>query len=488
MRITAMLLRFFDGLRNKNRVLDPQHDVRFTPELMQRALMFWVRITQKEAFPEEYEALSKGDLVPKESSIRRLDPQWDPEQMVIRVGGRLEDADIRHDMKHQIILPKPKRYDVVHYIISMVHYKNGHAGMNWLMYHVRLNWWVLGGKRSVKMIVDGCITCNVMTAKAYTQKEGQLPIERLSPTRPWTYVGVDFTGPIYLRTDSRNAKDTKKAWICLFVCMSTRAVHLELVLSLTSAVFLDAYRRMVGRRGYPLVMYSDNAKTFHAASRELVEMFAALDVDKIRNDLATEVEWRFIPEHAPHWGGFYERMNRTIKWHLRRILGQKSLADDEMRTVLCEVEGMVNSRPLTQVTGGHGDGQIVTPSDLMFGYNLRSMPDPSALRTDDVSLVKRWKHRLALTQHFWRAWSRDYMQELTQFHNWIGAQNNAKVGDHVLVADKDLKRNMWKMGCIREITVGRDGLVRSVKVATRKGELRRAIHQLHPLECTADEI
>ena len=165
-----------------------------------------------------------------------------------------------------------------------------------------------------------------------------LPLERVSDGPPFLHVGVDFAGPLYVSLNSQQ----QKVYVCLFTCSSTRGIHLELTADLT---FLQAFRWFTSRRGLPATIYSDNAKTFKSASSDVKKTVRSLEVKTYM--VNHQVEWKYIVEKAPWWGGFWERMVGITKRCLRKTIGRSKLTFEELRTVIVEIEGTVNNRPLT---------------------------------------------------------------------------------------------------------------------------------------------
>jgi hypothetical protein len=206
-----------------------------------------------------------------------------------------------------------------------------------------------------------------------------LPLERVHIVPPFTNVGLDFTGPLYLKVKGKS--ELCKAYICIFVCEDTRAVHLELTNNMTTEEFLQAYRRMVNRRGMPKVMRSDNQSTFHKAAKvfkisKQKTKLSNIDYRKVESKLANErVTWKFITERASHRGGRWERVCRQIKEPLRRVLGKALLTYTEMYTVLTDIESTINFRPLTYIGDDIIDGKIITPALLAIGRDLNQVPD-----------------------------------------------------------------------------------------------------------------
>ncbi|GBM79526.1 hypothetical protein AVEN_209499-1 [Araneus ventricosus] len=191
-----------------------------------------------------------------------------------------------------------------------------------------------------------CLICKKYNAKPADQLSGQLPRDRISQSPPFKIVGIDFTGAILVKDN----KETHKFYVALFTCAVTRAVHLELVSDMSTKCFLLALRRFLSRRGNCKVIYSDNDRTFNAAQRELAYFTNILKDSEFQHFVADNgIHWKFIVERAPWWGGFYERLVKTVKEPLRKILGKALLTFEELSTILSEVEVIVNNRPLTYV-------------------------------------------------------------------------------------------------------------------------------------------
>ena len=154
-------------------------------------------------------------------------------------------------------------------------------------------------------------------------------------------VGVDFACPLFTKT----TRGTAKTYICLLTCSTSRAIHLELLPDLTSEAFIRGLQRFAGRKGTPVSITSDNAKTFKRANKDLAHLYRTT---KAQDFVANQgITWNFILEKAPWWGGYYERMIQLVKRSLRKILGKAQLTYEQLLTVFIEVEGVVNSRPLT---------------------------------------------------------------------------------------------------------------------------------------------
>ena len=262
---------------------------------------------------------------------------------------------------------------------------------------------------------------------------------------------------------------SEKSYICIFSCMNSRAVHLELVENMTTEAFLTALERMINRKGHPNVIYSDNAKTFKSSSTILKSLFNSKQNRRLieQNLQKKEIEWKFITERAPWHGGFYERMVRSVKTPLKKILKNAKLNYIEFSTLLTDIEAQINSRPLYNESANPYDPEPLTPAHLFLGRSLKQLPDCN-LNEKRVPFAKRWRYRNRLSKLFWNRWTKEYMLQLNEFKKWIDSTENANVGDVVLIQEDNVPKSKWVLGRIESLNVGRDGLTRSVFVKTKK--------------------
>lgn len=252
--------------------------------------------------------------------------------------------------------------------------------------------------------MHGCVVCTRERAAVPDQIMGNLPEARVLPsTRAFLHCGVDYAGPVYIRASAGRGIKSRKAYIALFVCLATKAIHLELVGAYSTAAFLNAYLRFCSRRGLPLAMYSDNGTNFVGADREMTLAYkAALHDPNFLNKTAVDkVEWHFIPPSAPHFGGLWEAGIRSMKYHLRRVIGGHTLTVEEFSTVLCQIEACLNSRPLSAVNRAGDDYDYLTPGHFLIGSAITVNPKPSVLDLNENRL-SRWQLVRHITERFWK--------------------------------------------------------------------------------------
>lgn len=231
--------------------------------------MSWIRIEQNLSFSEEINALKSGKELNSKSKLLQFNPFLD-RKGVLRIGGRLKEALIDYDSKHQIIIPKDSTLSRL--IINDAHIITKHGGTQLTMTYTRTQYWIIGTRKSVRNQIHRCVICHRYSKQTQTQLMGTLPEPRVNMSRAFLHTGVDYAGPVQVLTRRRPGKrEVTKGYVSVFVCLCTKAIHLELVSSMTSESFLAAFTRFSGRRGLPSDMYSDNSKTFIGAKNELNE-------------------------------------------------------------------------------------------------------------------------------------------------------------------------------------------------------------------------
>ena len=276
---------------------------------------------------------------------------------------------------------------------------------------------------------------------------------------------------------------TVKTYICVFVSLAVKAVHLEAVSDLTSEAFVAALRRFVARRGCPTLIWSDNGTNFVGANRELKEMhefLAQQDTGRTVTDVCSTlgIEWRFIPERSPHFGGLWEAAVKSAKTHLRRVVGDVKLTFEELSTVLAQIEACLNSRPLVPANIPDEDSiEVITPGHFLIGRPLCALPD-SSFSYRSISLLKRWDLCQSLIRHFWQRWSTEYLASLNKFNKWHHPTRNIQSGDVVILHEDNIMPTKWPLARVVQVHGGKDGLVRVVTVKTAKGTYKRPVTKL----------
>lgn len=270
----------------------------------------------------------------------------------------------------------------------------------------------------------------------------------------------------------------------MFICFSTKAIHLELASDLTTQSFLNCLKRFISRRGQIQNIYSDNATNFCGANNELRELSSLLNKqnfkDNVIDHIATEynIQWHFIPPRSPHFGGIWERGIRSVKYHIKRVIGQNLLTYEEFYTLLTTVEACLNSRPISPLSQDPNDLLPLTPNHFLIGEPPTAIaePDYSHLKENRLS---RYQLIEQMRQHFWRRWYKEYLISLHQLPKWQRCTRpNLEAGTMVLIKEDNLPPLCWKLGRILETFPGRDGVVRVVNVKTASGVVKRHANKL----------
>ncbi|XP_055633682.1 uncharacterized protein LOC129774019 [Toxorhynchites rutilus septentrionalis] len=473
LRRTVVWLRLMEYL-----IKSPDKRTGFiTTDELHRAERILVRCVQKECFVEEWKALLKNDSVPRNSPLRWFNPYVSKDQ-VLRVGERLRNAAGCDDTKHPMVLPARHRFTRM--LLKHYHVRLFHAGPQLLLNTVRLRFWPLGGRSTAKQIVHQCIKCFRSEPSLIQQFMGDLPAARVTISRPFSKTGIDYFGPVYIRPGPR--RTAVKAYVSLFVCMCTKAVHLELVSDLSTDRFIQALRRFMARRGKCTDIYSDNGTNFVGARNKLREFMRLLrdkqHSDKISRMCADEgVQWHFNPPSAPHFGGLWEAAVRSAKHHLLRVIGENPVSIEDMTTLLAQVEACLNSRPITPISNDPCDLQPLTPAHFLIGSSLQDLPEPDLLAIPSNRL-HHWQLIQQRLQHFWKRWQGEYLCQLQGRSKRWKPPIPIQTGKLVIIKEDNLPPLRWKMGRIEEIHPGSDGIVRVVTLKTATGSLRRPIEKI----------
>ena len=484
---TAFVLLFFEKLKFK---LKLKKECLCYNELKEQAEILWIKESQNGRVLKEW----------KVSFMLFCD-----ENKVWRCGGRLGNAELPYNTKYPILLPKGHLFTLL--VVRRAHQRVLHSGAKDTLTEIRSSYWIPQGRSFVRNYINHCVICRRYNSSSYKPPPPPpLPEFRVSQSFPFSSVGIDYAGPLWIKQNAfvsqrgrQNTHTTKnvKTWICLFTCCVTRAVHIDLVVDLSSSSFIRCFKRFISRRGLPSRIITDNGSTFKAASKLLKSI---LDHPEVKDFLSgIRVSWNFNIERAPWWGGFFERMIQLLKRCLRKMIGQARLTFEELLTCVTEVELIVNSRPLTYLSAEDLD-EPLTPSHLV-GKRLLSLPDYLYYSEEDdfntdtsrFLLTKRLKHLNVLLEHFWNRWRREYLVELRESHkrNVTESVSDISIGDIVLIHD-DTPRGLWKLGLIEKMIIGRDGHTRGAIVRIKGGKgasalYRRPLQRLYPLEVKQKE-
>ena len=448
----------------------PTESLNKSVESRTEAERFIVREVQEEVFGPEISALKDGRQIPRRSSLLQLSPFLDAHG-ILRVGGRLKHAKdsqvVSDSLRNPVIIPKG--HHIASLLVRHFHEKVSHQGRHFTEGAIRsAGFWIVGARRIISSMIQRCVTCNRLRGKFCCQKMADLPPDRVNPSPPFTFVGIDTFGPwpvVARRT--RGGQSNQKRWAVLFTCLVSRAIHIEVVEELSSSSFINALRRFLSIRGPVQQFRSDRGTNFVGATEDLsINALFVEDgpVRKFLND--SGIDWLFNPPHSSHMGGAWERMigvSRRILDSMLLRTGMKNLTHEVLTTLMAEVCAIVNARPIVSVSSDPEDPEVLTPATLLTQKTAQKFHDFPNFNIKEMYKAQ-WKHVQVLAQEFWDRWRRDYLSTLQSRRKWSTDQPNLKEGDVVLLKDHECARNFWPLGLVLRTFPSDDDKVRKVEV------------------------
>ncbi|XP_055914878.1 uncharacterized protein LOC129948078 [Eupeodes corollae] len=434
-------------------------------------------ICQSEGYPKEINALQNKQPIEKTSSLYQLSPYLDTKG-VMRVKGRIDASNhVTLDCKRPVILPK--QHHVTTLIVDNFHRKYKHIFFETAVNEIRQFFYIPTLRAVLKRVQNNCQECRNNRAMHVAPMMSDLPEARLKAfTRPFTYVGVDYFGPILVAV----GRHTEKRWGVLFTCLTVRAIQIEIAHSLSSDSCILAIKRFCAKRGRPKQVWSDNGTNFRGASQELKTAIEELCTEDISKNLEKEkIEWKFIPPTSPHMGGSWERLIRSVKQVLAKMHIGRNPKDEVLLTMMAEVEFIINSRPLTYIPIDTDSDEALTPNHFLMGSS-NGIRLTGELSSDGHTLRKHWLACEQYSNLFWKRWVKEYLPSLTRRTKWFEPAKPVSEGDIVLIVDEKNPRNTWPKGVILQANLSKDGQTRSAIVKTATGTYTRPVAKLAVLD------
>ena len=471
-RITAYLLRILPkhaSYRTPDRIICNPDELRVAEAKLQFLM-------QLESFPVEQKLLFDGKQINKKSRIAPFSPFIGPNALIRSTGRlkRLVEAD--YDLKHPIILDS--RHPAVKLFLLKAHLENHHEGVEFLRAFIQRRFAIIRLRPALRSIKHNCILCRKRSADTVKPMMADLPVERLSYGNPaFSNSGIDYFGPFYVAVK----RSTEKRWGFLFTCLTTRALHIEVVNSMDTSSCVMGIERFIARRGTPQVLWSDNGTNFTGAEKELSACFKALNQRAIASKMSQKgIKWHFNPPSSPHHGGSWERMVRSVKRTFYAVLGNRRLTDEVLQTTFCLVEMTLNNRPLISVSNDPSEMDAITPNHFLLGFRPSMLP--SLVECDDFDHRKRYVRAQSYADSIWKRWLDEYVPALNRRSKWSkSASDELKTGDLVWLAEHSSPRGHFPLGRIEKLRFGDDGFARSSEIRTKSGNYVRPVVKLIPV-------
>lgn len=454
----------------------------FTEHQLERARMLLIRLDQAQTYGAELRVATQPghNITPHDATM-----WYDKTNQILRLNGRIQSENLSYDQKYPAMLSPNGTLSKL--ILHKIH-KENHGGPQLMIQLYRQHYWTKKIRQLAQTIVHRCAACRLHHVQTCKQLMAPLPTNRTTPQHPFAESGVDFMGPVDILTRRGRNPQIIRGYVCVFVCFVTRAIHLELVSDGTKDSFVAALRRFIATRGHVSRLWSDNGTTFIGADNYLTGIAQNHHEwsPTIQHDL--HFEWRFIVPRAPSWGGLWEAAVKSVKRHISRTMRDQRFTFEEYHTLLKQVEGWVNSRPLTPLTDDHTDTTALTPAHFLLAKPYTPLPEPGNLEEVPFNRLQRWNILQKLNQALWKRWQTEYLTTLIDRSKWTKLERNIQVNDLVTIKEDNLPPGKWLLGrVIKTLPSPADGNIRSATIRTMTGDYTRPILKLGLLIAADDD-
>ena len=431
-RVLAWLCKFSELLKSRQRKREDdraREEIKktITVQELKQVELAVLKYTQRKHFAQLFDKIRLGrtltsSIFPK--SIKRLNPCI--RKVVLRVGERLKHAPIAHEARHPALLPADSAS--IQLVIGFFHEQAGHGGLLHTFCLLKQRYWLQGGSSTIGRVLEKCAVCKRQSAHASQQIMAAIPDARMQIDKPPFFLtGVDCFGPLFVK----QGRSRVKRYGCIFSCMTTRAVHLEVLHSFSSDSFISALRRFIARRGSIGHLHYDNGINFVGRNKVINEAIRQWNQRLVSSFLLQkEIEWHFNAPLASHFGGSWVRLISSVRKVLDSISTETTFSEEGLATLFVEVEGIVNSRPLTPLSFVDGLDKPLTPKDLLMICPDSGLPPVDSSSTD-AYFVNRWRHVQHFADVFWKRWSKEYLPTLKYCKEWLKPRRNICVNDIV---------------------------------------------------------
>ena len=471
LRVVAYLMRLIPKNETYRSVTGTITD----PSELENAQTKLFYLAQSESFPREKKLLLKNSPLSRSSKLLQFSPFVGPNSL-LRATGRTKQLEVSSfDAKHPVLLDS--RHPVTRLLLEQLHRAHCHQGVDYLRALVQQQFAIVKLRTALRSIVQRCVTCRKRRAETICPIMADLPRERLAfKEPPFTNTRVDYFGPFYVSVK----RSTEKRWGFLFTCLTTRAVHFEVVPSMDTSSCVMGIERFTARRGIPSVLWSDNGTNFVASEKELLQNITSWNQQVLAETLVKKrILWKFNPPSAPHHGGIWERVVRSFKHVFYAILGNRRLTDEILITTFCLVEQSLNARPLVPASPDATDLDALTPNHFLLGTAGSVLPSHQRA---DIDHRKRYVRAQAYSDAIWNRWLKEYVPTLNRRSKWSSPpERQLKTGDLVWIVEPTSPRGHYPLARIVKLNLGSDAVARSAEVKTNTGCLVRPVVKLCPV-------
>ncbi len=348
-------------------------------------------------------------------------------------------------------------------------------GVEYIRAQVNQEFSILGLRSALRSVQSQCVLCRKRRGQPVEPMMADLPKERLGSRQPpFTFTGVDYFGPLFVTV----RRSSVKRWGFLFTCMTTRAIHLEVVHSLDTSSCLMAMERFISGRGKPQVVWSDNGTNFVGAEKKLKALQHFARELKLPERLASlDIAWKINPPAALHHGGSWERSVRSVFY---AILGSQKLHHELLLTVFCLVEQTLSARPLVSVSSDPNDLEALTSNHFLIGRPSIYLPTSFA-DSPCFNYRKQFVKAQAFADAIWKRWLREYVPSLNSRSKWRTPAHNLKVGDLVWLFEDTSIRGNYPFARIQNLRYGAESVARSAELKVSNRERVRPVRKLVPV-------
>ena len=468
LRIVAYMLRLLPKNESK------RTDTGFItdPTELDNAQQRLFHLVQFESFNTEKKCLLKSLPLSKSSKIVEFSP-FIGHNGLLRASGRTKQLDVASfDIKHPILLDS--RHPLVRLFLENFHINQCHQGVEYLRALIQQEYAIVKLRPTLRSIVSRCITCRKRKAETLAPMMSDLPRERLAYREPpFRNTGIDYFGHFYVSVK----RSTEKRWGFLFTCLTTRAVHFQVVPSMDTSSCVMGIERFAARRGTPSVLWSDNGTNFVASDKELLQNVRNWNQQVLTESLVKKgIQWKFNPPSAPHHGGVWERLVRSFKHVFYAVIGNRRLTDEILATTFCLVEQSLNARPLVPASADATDLDALTPNHFLHGTSSSVLPSHQQA---DIDHRKRYARAQAYSDTIWNRWLREYVPTLNRRSKWSSHPNrDLKTGDLVWIVEPTSPRGHYPLARVVKLNFGTDAVARSAEARTASGNLVRPVIKL----------